>query len=133
MRQENQNAQKEIQEVQAERAKIMRKLVQTLLKYEHETSFSMQAKTMSSYQGDLDYVRLPMSKNGKDGGKVIMPATKEAMKESTRRHVKNTTRKYPATPGGQFRSDKNDYLQMTSSEDEDSELMEFQLPAKKYA
>ena len=70
----------------------MRKLVQTILKYEHETSFSMQAKTMSNYQGDLDYVRLPMSKNGKDAGKVIMPATKEAMKESTRRHVKNTTR-----------------------------------------
>ena len=64
-----------------------------MLKYEQETSFSMQAKTVQqqNYHGDLDYVRLP---DGKEG-KVIMPATKQVMKKSTRRHVKNFTISYP--------------------------------------
>ena len=53
----------------------------------------MQAKTVQqqNYHGDLDYVRLP---DGKEG-KVIMPATKQVMKKSTRRHVKNFTISYP--------------------------------------
>ena len=43
MRQENQKLQIDINEVQTEKRTIMRKLVQTMLKYEQETSFSMQA------------------------------------------------------------------------------------------
>ena len=56
----NQNAKLkiEVEEVQQEKKTIMRKLVQTMLKYDKETSFSNQANLMSntSYQPDQDYV-----------------------------------------------------------------------------
>ena len=94
-----------------------------MLKYEQETSFSMQAKVVQSqsYSGDLDYITMPLS-SYRSKAKIMMPATKEIMKESTRRKVKRQhTNESFSTPGGDssllFRDrDKGDYLNMTSSE-----------------
>lgn len=105
----------------AEKRTIMRQLVKTMLKYEQETSFSMQAKTVQSqnYSNDIDYVTMPQSKGG-NRGKMIMPATKEIMKESTRRKVRKdmtqANMNSTPTPFGDMHGD--DYLKMTSSESE---------------
>ena len=61
----------------------MRKLVQTMLKYEQETSFSMQAQTVQSrtYRAEKDYMALPLkSTKGENRGKIIIPATKSNKK-----------------------------------------------------
>ncbi len=91
-----------------------------MLKYEQETTFSMQAKTVqsASYSNDVDYVRMPHLKGGVRG-KMIMPATKEIMKESTRKNLKKqASLRTTPTPTGDMNQD--DYLNMTSGEESDS-------------
>ena len=93
MRQENQKQKIEIREIEAEKRTIMRKLVQTMLKYEHETSFNNQAKVFKnqSYSNDVDYMTMPTCKPNRRS-KMVMPATKEVMRESKRRHTKKVAR-----------------------------------------
>ena len=87
MRTENQKLKIEIRELDSEKRTIMRKLVQTMLKYEQETSFSNQARIFQAqnYSNDVDYVAMPTTRNDRRS-KILMPATKEVMKESKRRH-----------------------------------------------
>ena len=93
----------------------------------------MQAKVVGgqSYSGDLDYITMPLSSD-RSRAKIMMPATKEIMEESTRRKVKKN--ESFSTPGGFASRDRKqgDYLNMTSSSsDKKSQILQTKEDRKK--
>lgn len=123
MRQENQKLKIEVNEIEVEKRTVMRKLVQTMLKYEQETSLSVQAKLTQniSYQNDVDYITMPSARSKE---KILMVATKEVMRESTRRHAQkssmHTSFKFegPTPTGASSVRERENYIETSSESSE---------------